>query len=199
MANSVSDHIELDPKERKNNICIPCIWFGEKKPNMTTLLTPFVDELQELEQNGIKWSDTQSQQHLSIVHALICSSDSVARPQIKNTKQFNGIYCMAVTFATIKVGGSYSFISPEPLLRCESEHFQHAMAGTPKQPVMGVKGPSPLMKLANFQMVNGFVPEYQHSVCLGVTRQLMTLWLDSTNHDKPWAWAQKLKKLISSY
>lgn len=35
-------------------------------------------------------------------------------------------------------------------------------------------------------MVNGFVPEYQHSVCLRVTRQLMTLWLDSTNHDKPW-------------
>lgn len=68
--------IELDPKERKNNICIPCIWFGEKKPNMATLLTPFVDELQELEQNGIQWMDKQNQQHSSKVHALICSSDS---------------------------------------------------------------------------------------------------------------------------
>ncbi|XDV23432.1 hypothetical protein PO909_028010 [Leuciscus waleckii] len=185
--------IELDPKERKNNICIPCIWFGEKKPNMTTLLTPFVDELQELEQNGIKWSDTQSQQHSSKVHALICSSDSVARPQIRNTKQFNGIY--GCDFCYHKGGGSYSYISPEPLLRCESEHFQHAMAGTPKQPVMGVKGPSPLMKLANFQMINGFVPEYQHSVCLGVTRQLMTLWLDSTNHDKPWYMGTKTEEI----
>lgn len=176
--------IELDPKERKNNICIPCIWFGEKKPNMATLLTPFVNELQELEQNGIKWTDTQNQQHLSKVHALICSSDSVARPQIRNTKQFNGIY--GCDFCYHKGGGSYSYTCPEPPLRCESEHFLHAMAATPQQPVMGVKGPSPLMKLANFQMVNGFVPEYQHSVCLGVTRQLMTLWLDSTNHDKPW-------------
>lgn len=118
------------------------------------------------------------------MHALICSSDSVARPQIRNTKQFNGTY--GCDFCYHKGGGSYSYISPEPPLRCESEHFQHAMAATPQQPVMGVKGPSPLMKLANFQIVNGFVPEYQHSVCLGVTRQLMTLWLDSTNHGKPW-------------
>ncbi|KAI7814300.1 hypothetical protein IRJ41_012122 [Triplophysa rosa] len=151
---------------------------------MATLLTPFVDELQELKQNRIKWTDTQNQQHSSKVHALICSSDSVARPQIRNTKQFNGIY--GCDFCYHKGGRSYSYTCPEPSLRCESEHFQHAMTATPQQHVMGVKGPSPLMKLANFQMVNGFVPEYQHSVCLGVTRQLMTLWLDSTNHDKPW-------------
>ncbi|XP_058624866.1 uncharacterized protein LOC131536150 isoform X2 [Onychostoma macrolepis] len=122
--------IELDPKERNNNICIPCIWFGDKKPNMTTLLTPFVDELQELEQNGIQWTDTQNQQHLSKVHALVCSSDSVARPQIRNTKQFNGTY--GCDFCYHKAGGSYAYINPEPSLRCESEHFQHAMAATPQ-------------------------------------------------------------------
>lgn len=50
-------------------------------------------------------------------------------------------------------------------------------------------------------MINGFVPEYQHSVCLGVTRQLMTLWLESTNHDKPWYIGTKteiiVKKLLA--
>lgn len=175
--------IELKPKDRKSNICIPCIWCGEVKPNMTTLLTAFVDQLQELEENGIKWTDTQNRQHLSKVYALICSSDSVARAQIRNTKQFNGEY--GCDFCYHK-GGPYSHISPEPSLRSESEHFEHAMAATLQQPVMGVKGPSPLMRLSKFEMVNGFVPEYQHSVCLGVTRQLMTLWLDSKNHAKPW-------------
>ncbi len=43
-----------------------------------------------------------------------------------------------------------------------------------------------LMKFENFQMVNGFVPEYQHSVCLGVTRQLANLWFDSRNHEQEW-------------
>lgn len=42
------------------------------------------------------------------------------------------------------------------------------------------------MKLTKFQMINGFVPEYQHCVCLGVTRQLAKLWFDSRNHDKEW-------------
>ncbi len=43
-----------------------------------------------------------------------------------------------------------------------------------------------LMKFENFQMVNGFAPEYQHSVCLGVTRQLANLWFDSRNHEQVW-------------
>lgn len=35
-----------------------------------------------------------------MVHDLICSADSVAHPQIQNTKQFNGD--MVVTSASIK-------------------------------------------------------------------------------------------------
>lgn len=135
---------------------------------------------------GGKWNKMDWHTELtahSKVHALICSSDSVARAQICNTKQFNGEY--GCDFCYHK-GGPYSHIRPEPSLRSESEHFEHAMAATPQQPIMGVKGPSPLMKLSKFRMVNGFVPEYQHSVCLGVTRQLMTLWLDSKNNAKPW-------------
>lgn len=73
-----------------------------------------------------------------------------------------------------------------PNLRTEAEHFDHALAATPEKPVMGIKGPSPLMKLENFQMINGFVPEYQHSVCLGVTRQLVNMWFDSRNHEQEW-------------
>ena len=34
--------IELEPKERKANICLPCLWFGEKKQNFLTFLKPFV-------------------------------------------------------------------------------------------------------------------------------------------------------------
>ncbi|KAK0144669.1 hypothetical protein N1851_017011 [Merluccius polli] len=47
------------------------------------------------------------------------------------------------------------------------DHFQHAMLATPANPVMGVK-------------------EYQHSVCLGVTKQITSLWLDSKHHNEDW-------------
>nr|XP_055061257.1 uncharacterized protein LOC129444550 [Misgurnus anguillicaudatus] len=69
------------------------------------------------------------------------------------------------------------------------------MNATPQQPIMGVKRPSQLMKLDKFQMVQGFVPEYQHSVCLGVTRQLTSLWLDSTNHQHGWYIGTQTEKI----
>lgn len=37
--------IEFEPREGKENICLPCLWFREKKPCMMTFLNPFVDEL----------------------------------------------------------------------------------------------------------------------------------------------------------
>nr|XP_023701086.1 uncharacterized protein LOC111861049 isoform X1 [Paramormyrops kingsleyae]XP_023701087.1 uncharacterized protein LOC111861049 isoform X1 [Paramormyrops kingsleyae]XP_023701088.1 uncharacterized protein LOC111861049 isoform X1 [Paramormyrops kingsleyae]XP_023701089.1 uncharacterized protein LOC111861049 isoform X1 [Paramormyrops kingsleyae] len=176
--------IELDPQQRKNNICVPCLWFGKNKPNMFTLLHPFVSEALALEKDGIKWKDAQNRDQVSRVHVLLCSSDSVARPLLRNTKQFNGTY--GCDFCYHKGGGPYPSCTPEPSLRSEEEHYIHAMAATPKEPRFGVKGPSPLMKLSKFQMIKGFVPEYQHSVCLGVTRQLVSLWFDSCNHEKEW-------------
>lgn len=43
----------------------------------------------------------------------------------------------------------------------------------------GVKGPSPLINLPAFDIVWSFSPDYMHCVLLGVTRQVMELWLSS--------------------
>ena len=51
---------------------------------------------------------------------------------------------------------------------------------------MGVKGPSPLMELESFKMITGLISEYQHSVCVSVTRQTTSLWLDSKHHNEEW-------------
>uniref|UniRef100_A0AAV2JTR9 Microsomal glutathione S-transferase 3 n=1 Tax=Knipowitschia caucasica TaxID=637954 RepID=A0AAV2JTR9_KNICA len=37
------------------------------------------------------------------------------------------------------------------------------MQGTSDEPVMGVKGPTPLMELKSMNMITSFIPEYQHS------------------------------------
>lgn len=160
------------------------LWFGPTKPSMFTLLTPFVKEASLLETEGISWQDRLGHCHVSKVFVLICSSDSVARPLLRNTKQFNGFY--GCDFCLHRGGNSYAYEQPEPPLRNETDHFSHAMSGTIDEPVYGVKGPSPLMQLKHFQMINGFIPEYQHNVCLGVTRQLSALWFDTTNSDSPW-------------
>lgn len=63
------------------------------------------------------------------------------------------------------------------------------------EPVFGVKGPSPLMKLGYFQMISAFIPEYQHNVCLGVTRQLSTLWFDTASSEALWYIGKHIKEV----
>lgn len=176
--------IELEPELRKSHILMSALWFGPSKPSMLTLLKPFVKEALSLETEGIDWQDTQGNRHVSKVFVVVCSSDSMARPMLRNTKQFNGFY--GCDFCYHKGGKSYPYDQPEPALRNERDHFSHAMSASDNEPVFGVKGPSPLMKLSHFQMINGFIPEYQHNVCLGVTRQLSTLWFDTANSEAPW-------------
>lgn len=69
------------------------------------------------------------------------------------------------------------------------------MLATPSNPVMGVKGLSPLMEIDSFKMTAGFIPRYQHSVCLGVTKQTTTLWLDSNHHNEDWFLGGKVSNI----
>ncbi|CAN7944288.1 unnamed protein product [Ixodes pacificus] len=48
---------------------------------------------------------------------------------------------------------------------------------------------SMIMTIPRFSPVDGFIPDYQHCVCLGVMWQL---WLDNENHNQPWYAGTKL-------
>lgn len=45
---------ELEPLERRKNIMMCGLWFGQKKPVMNEFLVPFTEELKKLQQEGIK-------------------------------------------------------------------------------------------------------------------------------------------------
>ncbi|XP_029838026.2 uncharacterized protein LOC115321885 [Ixodes scapularis] len=155
---------------------------------MTTLLTPFARELQELEAGFpcIRDGKTVNMR----VFAVVCSVDAVARSAVKNCKQFNGFFGCGWCYHP---GGShYPYLDPAPEKRSENAHMIEAAEGTPETPVHGVKGPSIIMTIPRFNPVDGFIPDYQHCVCLGVMRQLLKLWLDTKNHDQPWYAGTKL-------
>ena len=50
----------------------------------------------------------------------------------------------------------------------------------------GVKGPSVLVLLPEFNITSGFFVDYMHCVLLGVVRQFVTLWFESSNHLNAW-------------
>jgi hypothetical protein len=184
---------ELPPKQRKENIFLIGLWFGTGKPVMTTFLKPFTEELAKLSNVGMRWV-RGGVTVCSRVFACICSCDSVARCVLQNILQFNGLYGCSWCEnpgESIEKGRGHCRVYPEeaqqPDLRTHEQLKKNGrLAFRKKEPVKGVKGPTKLSDLPNFDIVRGFVVDNLHCIDLGVTRQLGHLWFDSNNHNEPW-------------
>ncbi|XP_029997055.1 uncharacterized protein LOC115424088 [Sphaeramia orbicularis] len=170
---------------------------------MKAFLKPFVDECCDLAQNPFHWMDSNGSVHSSKVFAVICSSDAEARPLLRNCKKFNGEHgcdwCLHPGTTVEKGSGSmrsYTYDKEKRRARSD-EMFRHnaETADHTGEPNNGVKGHSLLSNIPKFDMVFGFIPEYMHSVLLGVTRQLMSLWLDPSNSAKPWFVGEQISEM----
>ncbi|KAM4531750.1 uncharacterized protein PAE49_023884 [Odontesthes bonariensis] len=197
---------ELPYTQREENVIVAGLWFGQEKPNMDTFLKPFIDECCDLALNPFRWNDSSGTAHSSKVFSLVCSSDAVARPLLRNCKKFNGEcgcdWCLHPGTMMKKGEGSvrsYRYDEMKQAARSNSMFEENGKeaenTGLPKN---GVKGRSSLSSLPFFDIVFGFVPEYMHSVLLGVSKQLMSLWLDPVNATKDWYVGQKIEQMDSS-
>lgn len=191
---------ELPPHLRSNNILLTGLWFGATKPKMNTFLEAFVNECRDLEDNGFL---VRGEPIPRKVFALICCSDSPARAMLRNCKQFNGKsgcdWCEHEGVPVVRNRGPptryYPQRGPQTTRTSQSQAAYAIEAETLKEPVKGVKGVSLIDVLPTFDTVNGFTPEYMHSVCQGVVRQLSNLWFDSTNHETEFYLGKKVEEL----
>jgi len=181
------------PATSKDNLLLIGLWFGKEKPWSYTYLKPFVDELKHLGTHGMQYVNADNDTVSCKVFSLCCSSDSCARPMLRETTQFNGRYgcdwCLNEG-QTIKRGDGVSRVYVPshvmPELRDSESFVKDSLDASVEHPVRGVKGVSPLLFLPLFNIVTGFVPDYLHCVLLGVVRTFSGLWFDSSNHSKPW-------------
>lgn len=67
------------------------LWLSKKKPLCHEYLKPFVAELSELAETGVSFRRNGKIETLK-VKPCCCISDTIARPMIRNSKQFNGEY-----------------------------------------------------------------------------------------------------------
>lgn len=185
---------ELPYTQRMENVIVAGLRFGPEKPTMNTFLKPFIDECRYLAKNPFQWTDANGAVHSSKVFSLVCSSDAVARPLLRNCKQFNGEHgcdwCLHPGRVVEKHKGcmrSFPYDENNQAARSNEMFRDDAKeaenTGSPKH---GVKGLSLLSVLPLFDIVFGFVPDYLHSVLMGVSKQLMSLWLNPVNSTKPW-------------
>ncbi|GBN25527.1 hypothetical protein AVEN_107365-1 [Araneus ventricosus] len=109
---------------------------------------------------------------------------------IQNFTQYNGAYgcafCEQKGEAAEKCRGTrriYDVVKGSlPQLSFHDQTVEDASVATEKNnPFKGVKGPSLLMKLyPHFDFISGFVADFMHAVLLGVRRQIVNIWIETS-------------------
>jgi hypothetical protein len=175
------------------------LWFGMEKPNPNAFCKPFVDETIQLFRIGFKWLDKSSNVvRVSRVLFPIAIADAPARAMLLNFMQFNGSYgchyCEHPGISVIKGDGHvrvFPIAFPIPPLRDSKTTLLHAVAAinSGEKHIYGVKGFSILSLIPEFDLINGTIPDIMHCVFLGIVKQFLTIWLDSTG--KPYSFMAK--------
>lgn len=180
----------------KENCIIGGLWFGEEKPNMHVFLKPIVTELLELEKVGIEVMPPLSPApFIAKVILLAGTCDLPAKCLMLNTIQFNGKFgcnkCLqsGLSFTTSARGHVhiYPYCNEDPTgpLRSSTQHqLDVSEAKRTNTVVNGVKGPSWLRILKQYNIIDGTAIDYMHCVLLGVVRLLLSLWIGSEHHGK---------------
>lgn len=183
---------ELPSAIRADHILMAALWFGAGKPNMAVFLEPFVTECTSLASEGFVYTCSVTGNTVCCkVKVVVGICDAVARPLLQNFMQFNARYGCGFCFDSgerVDKGNgqvnAYPFNKDMMLRSSNSVVDLAAETLRTKQPCLGVKGPSLLSLLPQFDVVRGMVPDYMHCICLGVVRQVANLWFDSKNHDE---------------
>ena len=182
---------ETDYKIRRSSIILISLWYGNKKPPRDTLLSRAVEKLNLLQSSGIVVDGVNFK-----IRVLVISTDTVARPLVRNSTQFNGEFgcdfCLHPGEQVPKGKGSvrvypqpYSTptFQPRSLEQHKSDLNLAQLLGVP---IRGIVGPNPFEKLTDFDHVEAYVPEYLHSCCLGVFKFFIHLWTDKKHKKQKW-------------
>jgi len=114
----------------------------------------------------------------SDVEVLDVDEPRTGEPVVEETPAASHARVIKQVRFTFSRGGTYPDRTDQRMRECMVQ------SEVEKKPVQGVKGLSPFAFFYCFNLIYGFVIDYMHAVLLGVTKQLLTLWLDPKFRDK---------------
>lgn len=205
----VINELPVHKRWYKQNVILGGLWFGPQKPNMLTFLKPFTESISNLQTNGVEVYSPDISGNFICRAMLLCGScDLPAKAIVYNMKQYNGEYgcshCLqSGKRLTLDTGGSvhvYPYIQNDPIgpKRTEEQARRYAHeAVTTGKPVFGVKGPSWLSAIPGYSIIDGNTIDYMHSVLLGVTKMLLSLWFDSQYSTDLWYCGKRIEEADS--
>uniref|UniRef100_A0ABD2WMH4 DDE Tnp4 domain-containing protein n=1 Tax=Trichogramma kaykai TaxID=54128 RepID=A0ABD2WMH4_9HYME len=177
---------ELPDFLRKKFTLLVGLWVAKEEPDMNIFLEPFVKQANMLSNDGFTWR-LDDKIITSKLFPLGCCVDSVARCAMLNMKRFNGFYgCTYCEHPAVNVSGvrKYPMIDNVPELRTnEKVKEQMIAAASTKDDVLGVWGPSSLMNLNHFDLVQGMVVDFLHACLVGVTELYTEIIMTNTKQE----------------
>ncbi|CAD6217935.1 GSCOCG00011402001-RA-CDS [Cotesia congregata] len=173
---------------------------------MNTFLEPFVKKLQKCFNDGIKWIHPKTGEEIvsRIVVPLIIA-DAPARAELQNVVNFNGRYgcniCEIKSRKCSVVAGKrrvrvYQYKEAKLRTKNRIKHQVIKVMNSDKNHIKGIKENSSVAELPLIDVSSCFIPEYMHSVLLGVDRQFASLW---TEKKGPWKLKKELIIKIDSF
>ncbi|XP_057323628.1 uncharacterized protein LOC130666535 [Microplitis mediator] len=196
---------ELPEDIRDKFIIIIGLWYDDScKPCMNLFLKPIFDQLKECFVTGVDWVNPKTGMVMnSKIVAPLIIADAPARAQIQNIMSFNGRYgCNICEIRMVKSKRiaelRTSRIFPYKIdckirtgKRMEAQAKQLLKKNSVNQ-IRGVKGYSAASCLPLIDLGTCFIPEFMHSVLLGVVKQIIGLWFINK---KPWSLKEKTKEI----
>lgn len=175
---------EMSKKFMRQNFFLVGLFVGHKKPPVEIYLGPIVQELISLSENPIVWKFSNTIEVKSTFHLVAAIADAPMRAYLRNVRQFNHLngcdWCL-ITAGTHQKAREYPILSREQIQAFRRKKqdfldFENFLLGENDLPEMtrfrGLIGPSPLLKLKDFDIVNGFSVEPMHCIILGIVRSI---------------------------
>ena len=82
--------------------------------------------------------------------------------------------------------GGFNYIYIYIVIIIPAVNFFFLLCTTCTIQVHGIKGPSWLATIPQFNIIEALSFDYMHIVCLGIVRLVLHLWFDSTHSKQPW-------------
>lgn len=173
---------------KPENILLCALYFGEHKPLITKIMHPLAEEIDWLQENGIKFIRNGSMLKCIPV-VMFASVDWPVRATLSGRKTYAGVQacsmCLHPAKSIVDHTGSkyvrYVKITPEPQQRKHNEVVQAVnYIGIKKtKNSYGLITVPAMIMFPQFDLVFGFVIDYMHNALLGVMRLLLDFWMDN--------------------
>lgn len=181
---------ELSLEARFQNTMFIGIGVDQCEPDMNTYLKPLMETAHLLSTQGITWESSDEKQpsltkiNHSLVIPTVCCVDSMCRNKVLNMKMHGAKEgCTFCHHKTETINGHKKYTFHEgviPTLRTDSEMKLAIIKASLQEKADtsdGIKGPTVLMNMKNFNLGHSMIPDPMHAFLLGQIKDLTNLLL----------------------